>query len=162
MIKQILFATAAFSVAIGATLTATGPALAQTGDAATTFQLSAAMRSVSLGEAMADAQSRTEFGLAGRPVHGVESNAGAAAVTTESLGAAPTPETPRLAMLDGFSIDEQRLGDIMIGAGIDIVRPYRMVDLASDDHDFGNTGFSEVDAFHTDPSSSQIGIRFRF
>ncbi|MEM8696752.1 MAG: hypothetical protein AAGE05_12090 [Pseudomonadota bacterium] len=163
MIKQILFATAAITVALGATLTATGPAAAQTGDAVTTFQLSGAMRSVSLGEAMADPDSRAEFGLAGRPVQTVQPTGDAS--DAASGAAARSQPSPRLAMLDGFDIAEQRLRDIMIGDGIDIVRPRRMIGLAglaSDDHDFGNTGFSEVDAFHTDPSPSQIGIRFSF
>lgn len=169
MIKQVLFAAAAVSAAIGATLTATGPALAQTahgeGSAA---QIAGAMRSVSLVEAMADAESRAEFGLSGRPVHTVMVDAPAArtpADTPAIAGANHTVPSPRLAMLGGFSIDEDRLADIMVGSGIDIVRARPMTNLAglaSDDHDFGNTGFSEVDAFHTDRSPSRIGIRFSF
>lgn len=162
MIKHILFAAAAASAAIGATLTATGPALAQTNaNASATAQLGGAMRGVSLGEAMADAGRRAEFGLADRPLHTVLPESRSMAAPATNLA---TP-SPRLAMLDRFSIAEARLGDIMIGDGIDIVRPRRTLMLdgrVTDDHDFGNTGFSEVDAFHTDPSPSQIGIRFSF
>ncbi|WP_299329347.1 hypothetical protein [Parasphingopyxis sp.] len=160
MIKHILFAAAAASAAVGVTLAATGPALAQT-NANATAQLGGAMRGVSLGEAMADAGRRAEFGLEEQPVHTVLPAGASMAAPAANL----TTPSPRLGMLDRFSIAEQSLGDIMIGDGIDIVRPRRMTSLAglaSDDHDFGNTGFSEVDVFHTDPSPSQIGIRFSF
>lgn len=159
MIKQILFASAGFAVALGATLAAAGPAHAQSGEAAATVQISGAMRSVSMSEAMASAHSRAEFGLTDRPVHTVTAHNAA-----PQMGATSAPDV-RLSMLNGFRIAEPELTAIMIGDGVDLVRPPRMAAFtgqASDDHDFGNIGFSEVDAFHTDPSPSQIGIRFSF
>jgi len=173
MIKQILFASAAFSAALGATLFATGPALAQMTDATSaTAQLTASMRSVSLVEAMADPEIRAELGLIDQPVHTVlatsQTSADAAGSFAASLTQSPSAQSvpgPRLAMLNGFSTDEQRLGDIMIGNGIDIVRQRRtnsLAGLVSDNHDFGNIGFSEVDSVYTDPSPSRIGIRFSF
>ncbi len=159
MIKQILFASAGMTFAIGATLAATAPAYAQTGEASATVQLSSAMRSVSMSEAMASAEMRAEFGLADRPVHtAVPGN------PISGMAATAAPNV-RLSMLDGFSIADEQLAAIMIGDNVDIIRPRRMAGFtgqAGDDHDFGNIGFSEVDAFHTDPSPSQIGIRFSF
>ncbi|QLC23242.1 hypothetical protein HFP51_14230 [Parasphingopyxis sp. CP4] len=159
MIKQILFASAGLTVAIGATFAATSPAYAQTGEASATVQLSGAMRSVSMSEAMASAETRAEFGLADRPVHTVVPGNAASDMT-----ASASPSV-RLSMLNGFSIAEEELAAIMIGDRVDIVRPRPMAGFTGqvgDDHDFGNIGFSEVDAFHTDPSPSQIGIRFSF
>jgi|GEM_PF-5621278 len=173
MIKHILFASAAFSAALGATLFAAGPALAQMTDATSaTTQLTASMRGVSLVEAMADPEIRAEFGLIDQPVHTVLATSQTSADAVDSFAAslahsasAQSAPGPRLAMLDGLSADEQRLGDIMIGNGIDIVRQRRtngLARLASVNHDFGNIGFSEVDNVHTDPSPSRIGIRFSF
>lgn len=161
MIKQFFFAAAAFSAAMSATLAATGPALAQTvAGEIQSVQLTGAMRSVSLIEAMADASHQHTAGQAGRPVHGVMVPASA----MTDMNAAVIPSL-RLAMLDRFATAEQRLTEIMIAPGVDIIRPRQNLSLsgrASDDHDFGNIGFSEVDAFHTDPSPSQIGLRFNF
>jgi len=173
MIKHILFASAAFSAALGATLFATSPALAQMTDATSaTAQLTASMRGVSLVEAMADPEIRAEFGLIDRPVHTVLATSQTSADAVDSFAAslahsasAQSATGPRLAMLNGFSTDEQSHGDITIGNGVDIVRQRRtnsLAGLASINHDFSNIGFSEVGSVHTDPSPSPIGIRFSF
>lgn len=164
MIKQILFASAALTFATGAMIAAAGPAHAQIADAASpSIQLSSAMRSVSMGEAMASAEIRAEFGLAGRPFHTVDPNIAVAEMA--NTGAGQSAPDARLSMIGGFSIAENGLTEIMIADGVDLVRPPRMASftgMVSDDHDFGNIGYSEVDAFHTDPSPSRIGLRISF